>query len=334
MRIGIIGASGVVGEEILNQLHGLKNKISVLYLYTSTGGKICETPFGEQTSMAYDRQHVEDHCQIVFFVVSSGFSLKEARALVEKKIVVIDGSSAFRYDADVPLILPEVNGHLLETQPFLIASPNCTTSLAAVVLFPLHRKFGLKTVIVSTYQAASGAGRCGMRELEKGMQALLRQEPFQGEIFSYALAGNVIPHIDDFQDNGYSKEEMKVVWELRKILEIPDLSVSCTCVRVPIMRCHSEALVLEFLSPVDVASVKCCLKDAPGVEVRDDLKNNIYPMPLTAGGKGDVEVGRIRRSLIFGDCGIEIFLTGDQLLKGAALNMVQILEKYIEIAKI
>lgn len=196
-----------------------------------------------------------------------------------------------------------------------------------MALWPLHKAFGLKKIIVSTYQAASGAGQPGMDELKTGTQAWLNGETPQNAIFAHPLPFNVIPHIDKFQDNGYTKEEMKVTWESRKICGLPDdFPISCTAVRIPTIRAHSESIIVETEQPVDLAQARAVLDAAPGVKLVDNPSQNQYPMPLTATGQYDVEVGRLRKSLIFGDYGLEFFVCGDQLLRGAALNAVLVAE--------
>ena len=237
--------------------------------------------------------------------------------------------SAFRYDKDIPLVVPEINGDETKKSK-LIANPNCTTAIALMALWPLHKLFGLKKVIVSTYQAASGAGQPGMDELQEGTKAVLNGETAENKIFAHPLPFNVIPHIDKFQENGYTKEEMKVTWETRKICGLPDdFPLSCTAVRIPTIRAHSESIVVETEKPVDVAKAKAALKDAPGVLLTDDPESNLYPMPMSATGQYDVQVGRVRKNLVFGDYGLEFFVCGDQLLRGAALNAVLVAEEMV-----
>merc|ERR1712066_674767 len=211
------------------------------------------------------------------------------------------------------------------------ANPNCTTAIGAMALWPLHEKYKLKKVLMSTYQAASGAGAEGMAEVEEGLAAYVNTgECSKPEFFAHQLPFNVIPQIDVFQENGYTKEEMKVTWELQKIFGLPDdVKVSCTSVRVPTLRAHSESIIIETEKPVDPAEAREVLRKADGVKVVDNPAELEYPMPLNATGKYDVEVGRIRSSLVFGDHGLEFFLSGDQLLRGAALNAVIIAEQVV-----
>jgi len=212
----------------------------------------------------------------------------------------------------------------------LISNPNCTTAIATIPLYQIYKIFGLKKVIISTYQSTSGAGNGGMEELETETRKVLNGEKASNEIFAYPIPFNVIPHIDVFKENSYTKEEMKVVWETRKIFGDENIPISCTCVRIPTMRVHSESIVVETEKKVTAEEIRKILQNTDGVEVRDDVENNIYPMPFTATEKYDVEVGRIRQNLIFGDKGLEFFVCGDQILKGAALNAVQIGELIVK----
>jgi len=249
-----------------------------------------------------------------------------------KNTIVIDNSSAFRYTDDVPLVVPEINGEGKNVEAGLIANPNCTTAIGAMALWPLHQKYKLKKVIMSTYQAASGAGAEGMAELEEGLAAYVKDgKVSENKVFAHQLPFNVIPQIDAFQENGYTKEEMKVTWELQKIFGLPeDVKISCTAVRVPTLRAHSESITIETEEPIDPVEAAALLKDAKGVKVVDEPDKFLYPMPLNATGEYDVEVGRIRQSLIFGDNGLEFFVSGDQLLRGAALNAVIIAEEAVK----
>jgi aspartate-semialdehyde dehydrogenase len=227
------------------------------------------------------------------------------------------------------LVVPEINGDVIKKSK-LIANPNCTTAIGLMAIYPLSQKFGIKRIIMSTYQAASGSGQPGMDELLEGTKQFLDngKEKLESKVFAHPLPFNVIPHIDVFQENGYTKEEMKVTWECRKICGFPDdCPISCTAVRIPTLRAHAESIVMETLQPVSVDEARAVLEQAEGVKVVDDPKNSIYPMPLTATGQYDVEVGRIRKSIAFGENGLEFFVCGDQLLRGAALNAVLIAEQ-------
>jgi aspartate-semialdehyde dehydrogenase len=244
-----------------------------------------------------------------------------------KNTVVIDNSSVFRYTEGVPLVIPEINAAAAKGATY-ISNPNCTTAIGAMALYPLHKEFGLKKVIMSTYQASSGAGMPGMMELESNAKSWVNDNRVvpAPKVFAHQLLFNVIPHIDKFQENGYTKEEMKVSWEIVKIFG-KDIPVSCTAVRIPTLRAHSESIVIETEKEIDPAEAREVLRGAVGVKVVDDPDKLLYPMPMNTTGKWDVEVGRMRQSLIFGKNGLEFFVSGDQLLRGAALNAVLIGEK-------
>jgi aspartate-semialdehyde dehydrogenase len=238
---------------------------------------------------------------------------------------MIDNSSAFRMDPDVPLVVPEINPNAAQQHRGIIANPNCTTILMGVAIYPLHKVQPIQRIVVSTYQSASGAGARAMEEVKQQTQAILAGEEPPTESFPYPLAFNLFPHNTPIDAAGYCQEEMKMVNETRKIFEAPDLRISATCVRVPVLRAHSEAVNLEFAQPFDPAQAKEILTTSPGVTVVEDWENNYFPMPMDATGKDPVLVGRIRRD-ISQDNGLELWLCGDQIRKGAALNAVQIAE--------
>lgn len=324
MRVGIVGATGAVGKELLNVLEKRNFPVSELRLYASARsagrsmlfhGRELKVEALPETPLPVD----------VVLASAGGNTSKQYAPIWATQSVVIDNSSAFRYQPDVPLIIPEINAHAIRGHKNLIANPNCTTAILLMALHPLHKAFRAKRVIVSTYQSASGAGAIGMEELLKGTKEFLAGHPVEHKIFAHPLPFNVIPHIDAFQENGYTKEEMKVLWETQKIMEDSQIKVSCTAVRVPTLRVHSEAVTVEFELPVSPDAAREVLNAAPGVDLVDDPAAKRYPMPLSATGKYNVEVGRIRKSLVF-DNGLDFFVAGDQLLKGAALNAVQIAE--------
>lgn len=332
VSVGIVGATGAVGKEIVGCLEKRDFPTSSLRIFGSgrSAGNVIDTKFGSVTVELFDVALAQE-CDVVFLAVSGEFALEHARAIAEKS-VVIDNSSAFRYEDDVPLCVPEINGDLTKTAK-LIANPNCTTAIGLMALWPLHQLFTLKSVIMSTYQAASGAGQPGMDELKEGTRAVLsgEKEVADHSIFAHPLPFNVIPHIDKFQENGYTKEEMKVTWETRKICDLADdFPVSCTAVRIPTYRAHSECIVVQTEKPVDIEAARKALSDAPGVKLVDNPEKLEYPMPLTATGQYDIEVGRLRKSLVFGDYGLELFVCGDQLLRGAALNAVLVAEEMVQ----
>ncbi len=327
MRVGVIGATGAVGRELVEVLGRRRFPVTKLRLFASgrSAGTRVATPFGEVAIEEFSLERARD-LDLALLAVSGDFAKQYARQLVAAGVTVIDNSSAFRLDDDVPLVVPEVNPGAIGAAR-LIANPNCTTAIAVVALAPLHAAFGLKRVIVSSYQATSGAGAEGMAELERETRRVLVEgEAARAEVFAHPIAFNVIPHIDSFQPNGYTREEMKVTWETRKIMGLPDLLISCTAVRIPTMRVHAEAITIETGRPITADAARAVLARAAGVVVVDEPGAGRYPMPLTATGQDAVEVGRIRQSLVFGDHGIDLFVCGDQLLKGAALNAVQIAE--------
>jgi aspartate-semialdehyde dehydrogenase len=324
--VAIVGATGAVGREMVSVLHRRSFPVGELRLFASarSAGRIVETPYGNITLEEFSLERVKD-CDIVLLAVSGDFAKEHGPRIAEAGPLVIDNSSAFRYQPDVPLIVPEINADALGRSR-LVANPNCTTAILVLALGPLHKAFGLKRVIVSTYQATSGAGAEGMEELEVQTRNRLDGKPVSNSVFRHPIPFNVIPQIDSFQDNGYTREEMKVTWESRKILGLPDLPASCTAVRIPTYRAHAESVTIETLSPVTPEAARAVLADAAGLKLADDPANGVYPMPLTATGEFDVEVGRIRANPVFGDHGLDFFLCGDQLLKGAALNAVQVAE--------
>jgi len=325
MKLAIVGATGAVGHEFLGVLERSSLKFRELQLYASPRSAGSTLEFrGEQITVQVTP---EDAIPADVILASAGASISKALApaWVAGGSVVIDNSSAFRYDPEIPLVCPEVNGEAALEHKGIIANPNCTTLIEVLALAPLHKAFGIRRAIISTYQSTSGAGAKGMQELETETHKVLHGQAAGHEVFAHPIAFNLIPHIDVFLENGYTKEEMKVVWETRKIMGLPDLKISCTAVRVPILRAHSEAITLELERPATPEAARAVLEQAPGLEVRDNPDQKLYPMPLTASGKWDVEVGRIRSSLVF-EGGLEFFVSGDQLLKGAALNAVQIAE--------
>ena len=262
------------------------------------------------------------------FSAGAGRSKEFAAAAVNAKCVVIDNSSAFRMEPDVPLVVPEVNPGDAKLHKGIIANPNCSTAILLVAIYPLHKVNPIKRIVVSTYQAASGAGAKAMAELEEQTAKLLRGEKnVTAQTLPQRIAFNLFPHVDVFLENGYTKEEMKFVNESRKIMHHPALKISATCVRVPVYRAHSEAVNIEFERPMTPAQAREIIAHSPGVKLVDDPANKKYPMPIDATGMYDCLVGRIRQDVSRDDGrGLELFVSGDQLLKGAALNAVQIAE--------
>ena len=326
--VAMVGATGAVGQELLRVLLQRSFPVDELRLLASarSAGKTIAFA-GEDVQVRELSSDAFEGCDVAFFSAGGGVSKEWAPRAVERGAVVVDNSSAFRYDPEVPLVVPEVNAAAIKTHRGVIANPNCTTILLVVVLQPLHALAGLKRVVVATYQAASGAGALAMQELETQTRAILAgQEPVV-EQFPQPIAFNLFPHVDTFlPDDGWAtREEMKVVWETRKIMSLPDLAAISTCVRVPVLRAHSEAAFLEFEGPITAEEARAALVNAPGVRVVDDPAASRYPTPREADGVDDVLVGRIRRDPTC-EHGLSLFLSGDQLRKGAALNAVQIAE--------
>lgn len=331
--VAVAGATGAVGVDMLRTLEKRNFPVSEIRLLASARsvGKQLEFngkmyPVAELTADSFDG------VDIALFSAGASRSKEFAAAAVNAGAVVIDNSSAFRMDPDVPLVVPEVNADDVIGHKGIIANPNCSTIIMAVPVFPLHKAKGLKRLIVSTYQATSGAGAQGMVELEEQSREYLNgKRDFTPEAFAHQIAFNLIPHIDVFMDNGYTKEEIKMLNEGRKIMHAPELKVACTCVRVPVMRAHSETINMEFESDITPEEVRAILATAPGVTLVDDVANKVYPMPKDASGLDNVLVGRIRQDSSRDDKrGIEMFVSGDQILKGAALNAVQIAETLLE----
>jgi len=330
-KVGVVGVTGAVGKEIIDVMHKRGFEVSELKLFASarSAGKPMETPFGTIDIQEFTLEAARD-CDVVFLAVSGDFALEWVPKLTaDGGPLVIDNSSAYRYDDTVPLVVPEINiDAARKSKKKLVANPNCTTAIALMALAPLHNEFGIKRCIMSTYQAASGAGAPGMTELQEGAKAISNgEEAKPAEVFAHQLPFNVIPHIDKFLPDLYTKEERKVTWETRKIMDLPDLPVSCTCVRIPTLRAHAEAITIETEKPIDIAAAYSVLEASPGVVVVDKPEENKYPMPITATSQYDVEVGRIRKNDVFGEYGLDLFVVGDQLLRGAALNAVLIAEE-------
>lgn len=327
MKLAIVGASGAVGQEFLRILEQRPLAIDSLLLFGSARSAGRTYRFRGEDLTVKLLQHNDDFRDVDFALVSAGASTSRefADTITRHGAVMIDNSSAFRMDADVPLVVPEVNAADAKNAPRrIIANPNCTTIQMVVALQAIERIAHITRVHVSTYQSASGAGAAGMDELEKQYAELGAGGQPTVTKFAYQLAYNLIPHIDVFTDNDYTKEEMKMYHETRKIMH-SDVQVSATCVRVPVMRAHSESVWLETVRPVTVEEARRAFAAAPGVVLMDTPADKVYPMPLFASGKDPVYVGRIRRDLAC-DNGLTFWCVSDQIRKGAALNAVQILE--------
>ena len=326
MKIAIVGASGAVGQEFLRVLDEQNFPIDELLLFGSSRSAGRVYPFRGKDYTVKELCHNDDFKGVDFAFVSAGASVSRdyADTITKFGATMIDNSSAFRMDSDVPLVVPEVNGNDAFNAPrHIIANPNCTTIQMVVALKPIHDLATIKRVHVATYQAASGAGAAAMDELKEQSAQISRGEEPTVNKFAYQLAFNVIPHIDVFTDNGYTKEEMKMYNETKKIMHAPNLDVSATCVRVPVMRAHSEAIWVETEKAVTVSEAREAFENAEGVVVMDNPAAKEYPMPLMMAGKDPVYVGRIRKDLT-SDHGLSFWTVSDQIKKGAALNAVQI----------
>ena len=325
MRIAIVGASGAVGQEFLRVLDEQNFPIDELLLFGSSRSAGRKYTFRGKDIVVKELKHNDDFegVDIAFTSAGAGTSREYASTITKHGAIMIDNSSAFRMDEDVPLVVPEVNGDdAFNTPRNIIANPNCTTIQMVVALKPLNDISPIKRVHVATYQAASGAGAAAMDELMEQHAQLVRGEEPTIEKFAYQLAYNVIPQVDVFTDNGYTKEEMKMYNETKKIMHAPSLDVSATCVRVPVMRAHSESIWIETEQPISIEQAREALSNAEGVVVLDDPAQKKYPMPLDIANEDPVYVGRLRKDLTCAN-GLSFWVVGDQIKKGAALNAVR-----------
>lgn len=326
VRVAILGATGAVGEELRLLLQSRNFPLADLKLLASPRSAGRVIPFqGEKLPVEAVGEHSFDKVDLVLASAGGATSKAWAAIAVKSGAVVIDNSSAFRMDPQVPLVIPEINPEAAANHQGIIANPNCTTILMGMAVWPLHQVQPVKRIVVATYQSASGAGMKAMEELKLQTQAILKAETPPTESFPYPLAFNLFPHNSPLNEQGYCQEEMKMVNETRKIFNAPQLKISATCVRVPVLRAHSEAVNLEFDQPMPVAQAREILATSPGVKLVEDWQANYFPMPIDASGNDEVLVGRIRQDISH-PCGLEIWLSGDQIRKGAALNAVQIAE--------
>ena len=326
MNIAIVGASGAVGHELMRVLEEQNFPVTSLRLFGSKRSAGSKLTFRGEEIVIEELTHDSDFSGVDIALTSAGAGTSKefAEVITRHGAVMIDNSSAFRMDSDVPLVVPEVNGaDALDRPRNIIGNPNCTTIQMVVALAPINRLSPITRVRVATYQSASGAGASGMAELEAQHKAIATGEEPKVEKFAHQLAFNVIPHVDVFMDNDYTKEEMKMFNETRKIMHSDKISVSATCVRVPVLRAHSEAIWVETESPLDLKEVRKALEEAEGVVVLDNPAEKEDPMPLPIAGKDPVYVGRLRRD-IADDRGLSFWIVADQIKKGAALNAVQI----------
>ncbi len=327
-KVAIAGVTGAVGQEFLELLAERKfpaTSYKMLASARSAGKKM--TFLGKEYVIEELTEKSFDGMDIALFSAGGSISKKYAPIAAKAGCVVVDNSSAFRMDADTPLVVPEINPEAIKAHKGIIANPNCSTIIGITPLWPLHKVNPIKRLVVSTYQAVSGAGAQAMEELKNQVREYLDGKPVTKKAFIHQCAFNVFSHNSDIDENGYNVEEMKLVHETHKIFGDDSIAITCTCVRVPVLRAHCESINIEFTNPITPEEVTAIVSKAPGVKVVDDRKNNYFPMPLDASGQDDILVGRIRQdNSIAGGRGINLFLSGDQIRKGAALNAIQIAE--------
>jgi aspartate-semialdehyde dehydrogenase len=325
-HVAIVGATGAVGAELIQLLEQREFPLRGLKLLASPKSAGKKLKFkGEEIAVEPLSKDSFKSVDIALFSAGAGTSREYAAPAVNAGSVVIDNSSAFRMESDVPLVVPEINPADIQKHRGIIANPNCTTIIALMALFPLHKAFRVKRVIASSYQAVSGAGAKAIHELETQSKSFFSGEPVTPSVFPHPIAFNVLPQVDVFLENGYTKEEVKFVNESRKIMHHPTLRASITCVRVPVFRAHSIAIHAEFELPVSLERACDVLAKFQGLELVDDPSTKKYPMPLLVAGRNDCQVGRVRTDSAL-DNGLAFWVCGDQLLKGAALNAIQIAE--------
>ena len=330
VRVAILGATGAVGTELLELLETRNFPVEQLKLLASPRSAGKKLTF-QGKSLTVEAVNEDSFKEIDLVLASAGGSSSKAwaKTIVASGAVMIDNSSAFRMDDSVPLVVPEINPEAAQKHQGIIANPNCTTILLGVAVYPLHQIQPIRRMVIATYQSASGAGAMAMEEVKHQAKAILSGEPAKAEILPYPLAFNLFPHNSPLTDSGYCEEELKMINETRKIFNDSTIRVTATCVRVPVLRAHSEAVNLEFDSPFAVSQAREILSQAPGVKLVENWESNYFPMPIDATGKDEVLVGRIRQDLSH-PCGLELWLCGDQIRKGAALNAIQIAELLVQ----
>ncbi|HNV86223.1 MAG TPA: aspartate-semialdehyde dehydrogenase [Candidatus Omnitrophota bacterium] len=327
--VAVAGATGAVGEEMIKILEERKFPVKELKLLASKRSAGKRHSFrGESHIIEELTGHSFKGVDIVLSSAGGSVSRQFSPAAISEGAVVVDNTSAFRMDPEVPLVIPEINPEDIALHKGIIANPNCSTIIMAVPIFPIHKKAGIRRIIVSTYQSVSGAGARAIAELRHQTQEVLEGKPVTREIFPHQIAFNLFSHNSAVKENGYNEEEVKMVNETKKIFHDPKISVTPTCVRVPVYRAHSESIVLELEKRLSVEEAREILRQAPGVRLQDDREKNYFPMPIEASGQDDILVGRIREDLTCPN-GLALFVSGDQLRKGAALNAIQIAEKLI-----
>jgi len=327
LHVAVVGATGAVGVEMLKTLEKRNFPVGRLTPLASVRSAGKTLPFwGQEITVQELTTDSFAGVDIALFSAGGEISGEFASRAVEAGAVVVDNSSAFRMDDNVPLVVPEINAAEVARHKGIIANPNCSTIVTVMALYPLHQAFGVKRMFASTYQAVSGSGAMGIAELERQVGEINEGREVSREVYPHQIAFNVLPHVDVFLDNGYTKEEMKMVHESRKIMGLPDFQASVTCVRVPVYRAHSIAISAEFEKPVSVEGAREAISGAPGIDLNDDVASNGYPLPLELAGQDNCQVGRIRKDCAM-ENGLSFWVAGDQLLKGAALNAIQIAEE-------
>jgi aspartate-semialdehyde dehydrogenase len=329
-HVAIAGATGAVGIEMIRTLEKRNFPVGKLTLLASARSAGKKLKFrGQEITVAELTKDSFAGVDIALFSAGGGISKEFAPIAAKAGCVVVDNSSAFRQDENVPLVIPEINAAAVKWHKGIIANPNCTTAITLMALYPLHQAFGVKRIFASSYQAVSGTGAQAIEELKRQVNEIVSGKPVTKEVYPHQIAFNVIPQVDSFLPTGYTKEEMKMENEGRKIMHHPAFRASVTCVRVPVYRSHSVAVSAEFEKPVTVETARAVLKNAPGLDVVDEPESKKYPMPLFTSEKDNCEVGRIRM-----DCALEnglcFWVSGDQLLRGAALNAVLIAEELLK----
>ncbi len=329
-HVAVVGATGAVGIEMIKTLERRQFPVGKLTLLASARSAGKTLPFkGQATAVRELTKDSFAGVDIALFSAGGGISREFAPIAAQAGCVVVDNSSAFRMDDAVPLVIPEINAGDVKKHRGIIANPNCTTAITLMALYPLHQAFGVTRIFASSYQAVSGTGAKAIEELERQVGEVVQGRPVTKEVYPHQIAFNVLPHVDSFLPSGYTKEEMKMENEGRKIMHHPAFRASVTCVRVPVYRAHSVAVSAEFERPVTVEAARAVLLKAPGLDVIDEPEKKEYPMPLHVAEKYNCAVGRLRRDCAL-DNGLCFWVAGDQLLKGAALNAVQIAEVLIK----
>ena len=326
----MVGATGAVGVEMVRTLERRNFPVGRLTLLASARSAGRKFKYrGEDVAVGELKRESFTGIDLALFSAGGSISREFAPIAAQAGCVVIDNSSAFRMDDAVPLVIPEINAADVKLHSGIIANPNCTTAVTLMALYPLHRAFSVKRIFASSYQAVSGTGARAIEELERQVAQIVSGKPVTKEVYPHQIAFNVLPQVDDFLPSGYTKEEMKMEQEGRKIMHHPAFRASVTCVRVPVYRAHSVAVSAEFEKPVTAEAARAVLSKAPGLDVVDDPEKREYPMPLFSAGKYNCQVGRIRKDCAL-DNGLGFWVSGDQLLKGAALNAVQIAEELLK----